>query len=115
MEFEEAFAESIGYGPGTQASVRGYLVVSQPLTYLCRSEDSEENAILVVAPRLIERLREGGAMPLVGSMGLFRGEAVVDGLLVRTGFGPLPVAFYRTNSIEFVDKGGRKIVYRNEA
>jgi len=39
----------------------------------------------------------------------------VDALLVRTGFGTMPVALCRTNSLEFVDKGGRKIVYRNEA
>lgn len=115
MDFEDAFGDSVGYGPGIRASLKGHLVVSEPLTYLCKSEDSDDNAILVVAPRLIEHLRKGGAVPSVGSMSLFRGDAVIDGWLVRTGFGPLPVAFFRTSSIEFVDHGGRTIVYRNEA
>lgn len=104
MTVDEAFEKAVDFGLGVDASVSGHLVVSGSLTYLCSSELSQQKAILVVAPWLVDALLE--LVPVsMGSMHLFSGQATVSGQLVQSGLGLVPLAFYRVTNISFNHDG----------
>lgn len=104
MKFIEAFSDKVGYGIGVKATIRGYLVVTDAVCYLAESEKSEEKAILVIVERLSNLFLSSGIPVMVGSMVLFSGIAEITGVLVKTGMGLIPVAFYRVEKLTFWHK-----------
>ncbi|MBA3030155.1 MAG: hypothetical protein FP816_15285 [Desulfobacteraceae bacterium] len=104
MKFDEAFSDKVGYGIGTKASIRGYLVVTDTISYLSESEDNENRAILVVFERLSNVLLSSEIPVQMGSMVLFSGAAEITGTLVKTGMGPLPVGFSQVDELIFFHK-----------
>jgi hypothetical protein len=106
MEFSDAFSSEIGYGPGTPATVSGFLVVGFLFSYLVADRADERSsqrppAILLADSRLADKLAAAGCPVAVGTMVVFAGGAEVRGQLHRTGMAQLPVAFSPIERVTF--------------
>ena len=101
MNFEEAL--SVGSGLGVGATVTGYLVVSDAVIYLAKSEVEQDKGILVIAPWLKDAMLDEFPVNL-GSMFLFGGNASVSGRIVQSGLGLLPAAFCEVGEVKFEGK-----------
>ena len=110
MNFNDAFQSKPGYGLGQEATVSGFLVVSQSISYLCASESHQTDAILVLAPWLVDSLLS--EIPVwVGSMMLFNCQATITGQLSQSGLGLTPLVLYSVSTVT-ISHDGRTIVVR---
>ncbi|WP_217641985.1 hypothetical protein, partial [Atopomonas hussainii] len=107
---DDIFQSEIGFGPGHQIEIEGWLVVAKPLSYLTASESKEENAILVIAPGLYEQFLDQLAVRC-GTMVGFAGTAKITGRLSKTGLSPLPYAIYKIDTLTFQERDGSSAIY----
>ena len=120
MEFSNAFSSEIEYGPGTRATVSGFLVVGFLFSYLVANRAAEEAsdrspAILLADGRLADSLAAAGCPVAVGTMVAFAGDAEVCGHLHRTGMAQFPVALSWIERVTFRDASGETYTVELEA